>query len=291
MRLYHIAELEQLSGIRAATIRMWEKRYGLIRPGRTDTNIRLYDDGQVRKLLNVSTLLSNGYKISRVAAMQDEVLYEKIRMIQATSGGDEVVLAYIHELTAAVLEMNERAFERGLTTVIARYGLWETMLKVVYPLLQRLGILWATDKSVPVQEHFASAVLRRRLLAATDQLVITGRRRSRFLLMLPPGEWHETGLLFADYLIRTKDIETVYLGQNVPYENIPLVLSKVKITHLLLFYITPVHPDKLLHIRKRMGLPPDVLLLVAGNPMLTACFKKETNTVLLGSPRDLLEYL
>jgi DNA-binding transcriptional MerR regulator len=156
--MYHISELEQLSGIKAATIRMWERRYGLFKPCRTDTNIRMYDESQVRLLLDVSTLLSNGYRISRIAAMQESELSEKIRTIQARSGGDVTAVAYVHGLMAAILDLDERAFEKGLMAIMSRHGLWDTMLKIAYPLFQKLGIMWAAEKCTPVQEHFASAV-------------------------------------------------------------------------------------------------------------------------------------
>lgn len=291
MQQYHISELEELSGIRAFTIRMWERRYGLIKPARTDTNIRVYDDSQVRKLLNVSTLVAAGYRISKIAAMPEEVMHEKLLSLQYKGSEKEVVLTYVNLMVVAMLEFSERKFEHLYKEAVLRYGLRDTMLKICYPLLQKIGTMWTIGKTTPAQEHFVSVILRRKLTAAADKLVVTGKPDLLFVLMLPPGEWHEIGLLFADYLIRSSNVETVYLGQNVPYDMVSVVLAKRKVSHLLLFYISPVKGRQLHQIRQQMGLPPEVTLLVAGNPAVIDRVKNEENTVVLHSPGQLLEIL
>lgn len=292
MRLYHISELEQLSGIKATTIRVWERRYDLIKPGRTDTNIRMYDDDQVRKLLNVSTLLASGMKISKIAELDERQLNSAVLELQAgEEDGEDTALSFINGMVGAMLAFNEAAFERVFDAGVERYGVYDAMLKVIYPLLQKIGLMWSVQDAMPVQEHFASSLIRRKLLAATDSLVVKRKSNKRFILMLPPGEWHETGLLFANYIIRSKGIETVYLGQNVPYEQLAFILERAAVSHLLMFFTTRPENDNLVQIRKRMSLPRDFMLLVAGNTELLGQMKPGKHTHLLTSPDDLLNYL
>lgn len=292
MKMYHISELEQLSGIKAPTIRVWERRYKLIEPGRTDTNIRVYDDHQLRKLLNVATLLENGYKISKIAALGEDDLHAMVLGLQGESvEGEAIATSYIHELVIAMLAFDEGGFERIYDAAVKRYGVFDAMLQVMYPLLEKIGLMWSTADAMPVQEHFASALIRRKLIAATDRLVIGKKRRKKFLLMLPPGEWHEIGLLLANYLIRSKDIETLYLGQNVPYEQVSAVLAKTHTTHLLLFFTTRPEQHDLRHLRKVMNMPRDMPLLIAGNTTVLDEVQLPSATCLLSAPQALLKHL
>lgn len=292
MKYYHISELEQLTGIKAPTIRVWERRYKLISPDRTDTNIRRYDDRQVRKLLHVATLLSNGYKISKIAALEEDDLQAMVLGLQGdVTTGDRSAEAFINDLVLSMLEFDENKFEKTYAAAVRRLGLFNAMLQVVYPLLQKIGIMWSTEDAMPVQEHFASSVVRRKLMAATDALKSKKKRRKKFVLLLPPGEWHEIGLLFANFLIRSHDIETVYLGQNVPYEQVSAILSRTTVTHVLLFFITRPANDDLSLIRKAMGLPRDMPLLVAGSQEATAVLRPRPSTFLLQDPHALLKYL
>jgi DNA-binding transcriptional MerR regulator len=290
MRKYHITELEQLSGIKAHTIRIWEKRYQLIEPERSGTNIRMYSDEQVRKLLNVATLLANGFKISRIAALNPEELAKKVQELQGGEHkSDAITISYINQFVASLLDLNEPAFERTYSAVVTRYGLYDGMTKVFYPLMRKIGLLWAMGEVMPVEEHFASVIIRRKLLSAIDGQVPAQGRGKKYLLMLPPDEWHEIGLLFSDFILRSAGVPTLYLGSNVPYENLPSLFSKTKISHVLTFLITRRDVAELQSLRENMGLPPDVKLLVAGNPNILKSVKQEKNTQLLLAPDDLLK--
>lgn len=286
--MYHISDLEQLSGIKAHTIRIWEKRYNLIEPERTDTNIRLYNDDQVRKLLNVSTLIANGFKISKIAGLTKDELHKKIREIQ-TVGGDTMEASFINDFVASMLDFNEQAFEKTFSAVVTRYGIFNGMIKVMYPLMQKIGIMWSTGNAMPVQEHFASTILRRKLLSAIDGQLPPEIKNKKFLLVLPPNEWHEIGLLFSDYLLRSKGFQTVYLGANVPYDNIQSMIKQIKVTHILTFLITRREEKEVLNLRKKMLLPSDVKLLIAGNPEIIKIVAKHKNTQILDTPDNLLK--
>jgi len=291
MKYYHIAELEQLSGIKAHTIRIWEKRYSLIEPERTDTNIRLYNDDQVRKLLNVSTLLSNGKKISKIALLTNIEINAHIAELQNEAGTDIIAASFINELVASMLEFDEPLFEKTFSKAVSKLGMYDAMLSVFYPFLQKVGMMWSTESAMPVQEHFASSIIRRKLMAAIDNQQVVITKKKKFLLMLPEDEWHEIGLLLSHYLIREKGFETIYLGQNVPYENMKLLTELTKPDFVLSFFIARKNEEGLKNIRQLMNLPASVTLLVAGNTEVTKHFKALKNTYLLNSPHELLKYI
>jgi MerR family transcriptional regulator, light-induced transcriptional regulator len=291
MKSYQIAELEQLSGIKAHTIRIWEKRYNLIEPDRTDTNIRRYNDKQVRKLLNVSTLLAGGLKISKIALLKERELHEKIKELQSRDNQDSISTSFINELIVSMLSFNEVSFEKTFSAAVIRFGMFEAMLRVFYPFLLKTGMMWIVESAMPAQEHFASSIIRRKLMASIDGLPAATKSRKKFLLLLPPQEWHDTGLLFSNYIIRSKGFETIYLGQDVPYENIALVLKHCKPSYILSFYIARKNPEELSGLRKKMNLPKETTFLVAGNLEMTDIIKHEKNTQILKSPNDLLKFL
>ncbi len=238
MESYQINDLERLTGIKAHTIRIWEKRYGLITPSRTETNRRFYDDEQVRRLLNVTTLLSYGHKISKIAALSNEEVCTLIEKETPDPVNAHVYTGYVNDLVTCMLAFDEPGFEKIFSAAVLRLGMYETMLRVVYPFLQKTGVLWSVNKAAPVQEHFASSIIRRKLMAVVDALLPTTKKNKRFLLFLPPDEWHDIGLLFANYVVRAGGLDTIYLGQNVPAENLPKVVEAVKPAAMLTLFIS-----------------------------------------------------
>lgn len=290
MKFYKITDIEQLTGIKAHTIRIWEKRYNLIQPNRTDTNIRRYDDVQLKKILNVSTLLNNGYKISKIAALKEKEVHELISGLQKHETNDAINLTFINELTASMLDFNEQAFEKTFSVVVNRLGLYEAMSQVIYPLLNKIGIMWATNNAVPVQEHFASNIIKRKLMSAIDGLAIPTKKK-KFLLFLPPDEYHEIGLLFTNYIIRAKGYHTIYLGANVPYENIKEVVKATKPDCLITFFVVNHSSQDLSHLIKTKLLSLSPNLLISGHPDNFKHVKNLKKVSLLTSPKDLLNFL
>jgi hypothetical protein len=142
-----------------------------------------------------------------------------------------------------MLVFDEAAFEKVFSAAVLRMGFYETVVNVVYPFLIKTGVFWSTDKSVPAQEHFASCIIRRKLMAATDGLLPATNTSRSFLLFLPPNEWHEVGLLFTNYIIRANGFSTIYLGQNVPTEGVAQVWASGRPTHLVTFFTAP-RPDE-----------------------------------------------
>jgi MerR family transcriptional regulator, light-induced transcriptional regulator len=291
MKLYNIADLEQLTGIKAHTIRIWEKRYNLIEPRRTTTNIRKYDDDQVRKLLNVSTLLGNGLKISKVAVLSEKEIGETIAALSYRSG-DVINMSFVNDLTASMLTFNEPVFERTFSAAVNRLGLYEAMIHVIYPLLYRTGIMWLSSKAIPVQEHFATCIIQRKIHSATDGLSVNLKKRKKFLLFLPQHENHEISLLFANYLIRARGHDTIYLGTGVPTENVITVMKSTRPDVLLTFFITAHQTTDVNHVvRETIKATKDIPLLVCGKPEITATIKKHKSVQVLNAPTDLLNYL
>jgi MerR family transcriptional regulator, light-induced transcriptional regulator len=217
MGKYSIKELEHLSGIKAHTIRIWEKRHNLIRPSRTPTNIRLYSDEDLKKIINVSLLNNSGYKISKIVDMSlDEINRQVLELSEQTNDTS----VHIEQLVVAMIDMEEEAFEKTLNTLILRYSFERTITEIVYPFLEKIGLLWQTGNITPAHEHFMSNLIRQKLMVAIDGLPLPPRSARRILLFLPEGELHELGLLFYHFLTRKAGWRTYYLGQNVPHSDL-----------------------------------------------------------------------
>ena len=233
MSTYSIKDLEQLSGIKAQTLRIWEQRYNLLSPKRTETNIRFYDDDDLKLILNVALLNDNGYKISKIASMNMEDIREEVmKLTERSLTHDD----QIHALTICMIEMDEERFEKVLSTNIIKLGFEQTMLNIIYPFMSKIGLLWQTGAINPAQEHFISNLVRQKLIVAIDGQVSTGAGK-KFLLFLPEGELHEISLLFASYLIKSKGHKVIYLGQSTPNEDL-LSVYKVHRPEYLLTVIT-----------------------------------------------------
>lgn len=221
MSTYSIKDLEQLSGIKAHTLRIWEQRYNLLLPKRTDTNIRFYDDADLKLILNVALLNDNGYKISKIAGMSGvEMREEVIKLTEKTLTHDD----QINALTICMVEMDEERFDKVLSTNILKIGFEQTMLNIIYPFMSKIGVLWQTGAINPAQEHFISNLIRQKLIVAIDAQIYKGGGK-KFLLYLPDGEHHEISILFAAYLIKLKGHKVIYLGQSTPDDDLDSVYN------------------------------------------------------------------
>ena len=220
MGKYSIKELEQLSGIKAHTIRIWEKRFGVITPQRTSTNIRFYSDEDLKKIINVSLLNSHGLKISKIAGMSIEEISQKILdMIEKKPETD----IYIDQLVVAMVDLDEEQFEKILFTLVNKFGFERSITEVVYPFMEKIGILWQTGTITPAHEHFISNLIRQRLIISIASLPFPPKKSKKAILFLPEGELHEIGLLFYHYLARSNGFKTFYLGQSVPHQDLKTV--------------------------------------------------------------------
>ena len=218
MGSYTIKDLEKLSGIKAHTIRIWEKRYKLIEPQRTSTNIRTYCDAELKKLLNISVLNRNGFKISKIATLSQEEVTENIARLSQNS---DDVNSTVENLTSAMIDMDENTFEKILARSVIALGFEDTMIKVLYPFFVKIGVMWQTGSINPAQEHFVSNLVRQKLLVAIDNQITGDKPGSKtFVLFLPEDELHELGLLFYNYIVRKRGHKVIYLGQSVPLSDL-----------------------------------------------------------------------
>ncbi|MES2519751.1 MAG: MerR family transcriptional regulator [Bacteroidota bacterium] len=218
MSNYSIKDLEQLSGIKAHTLRIWEQRYNILKPDRTDTNIRTYDDKDLKLVLNISLLKDHGYKISEISKMASEEMSKEVMLIS------DKQLNYpdqIHALTIAMLDLDEERFEKIVSTNTLQFGFENMMTNIIYPFLSRIGTLWITGSIGPAQEHFISNLIRQKLIVAIDgQLPSLRPGAKKYLLYLPEGEMHEISLLFANYIVRSRQNKVIYLGQSLPFNEL-----------------------------------------------------------------------
>lgn len=212
MAIYSIRDLEKLTGIKAHTIRIWEQRYRLVSPARTETNIRYYTDENLRHLFNVALLNRYGHKISKLAKMQPEEIAARVAQIAENNGSPN---SQVDALTLAMIDLDEVAFDRIFATYSWEHGFEQTMLELVYPFLDKLNILWLTHSVSPAHEKFITNLIRRKIMCAIDKVPVDAQRESsKFLLYLPEGESQELTLLFMHFLLRSRHQKVVYLGAN-----------------------------------------------------------------------------
>lgn len=220
---YSIKDLEKLSGIKAHTIRIWEQRYNLLTPERTNTNIRWYTNEDLKMLLNVSMLYNRGYKISKIAALPKNQIVEEVNKLSETQTTYE---NQIDNLVIAMVELDEAKFEKIISGNILRIGFAQTIDSIIYPFLKKIGILWQTGSINPAQEHFISNLIRQKIIVAIDGVIPQKHTApQKIILFLPEGELHELSLLYYHYLLKAAGHAVVYLGQSVPYEDIKRVFE------------------------------------------------------------------
>lgn len=237
MASYSIKDLENFTGVKAHTIRIWEKRYNVVEPKRTCTNIRYYDDDDLKKLLNISILNRHGYKISNIVNFSEESMNEKILSLSQSYSDVE---SQVESLVLAMIDMDEARFEKIFNTSVINLGFEEAILKLMYPFFEKIGLLWQIGSINPAQEHFVSNLLRQKIIVAIDGIIenLNGKTRT-FVLFLPEGEHHELGLIFYHYLIRKCNHKVYYLGETVPFEALEDVSRDRKVDYFVTSIITP----------------------------------------------------
>lgn len=241
---YSIKDLENLTGIKAHTLRIWEQRYGLVSPQRTDTNIRLYSDDDLKKLLNVAVLVHAGHKISAVATMEPSALHSAVQRAALEEAEYE---SQISSLKRAMLEFDESSFTAVLEQSFRQIGEGDTFTGLVAGFIYTIGTLWQTDAISVAHEHFASNLIKQKLYAALDALAVPQVQPDKgyTLLYLPEEELHELGLLYLHYYLKFKGVPTLFLGQSVPLMYMREALNTVPVAAVASVFTTCPSRDKL----------------------------------------------
>jgi len=260
---YSIKDLEKLTGIKAHTIRIWEKRYGIINPERTDTNIRTYSDEELKRLLNVSILNNHGLKISKIAKLRPEDLNLELTRIAESDSKYET---QIDSLVVAMVDLDRRKFEKILGDCTLKMGFEDTCIRVLYPFLQKVGLMWQTDSINPAQEHFISNLIRQKLFVAIDELYdpdLDGK--PKVVMALPEGELHELGLLFYRYLMERRGYNTIYLGQSVPFDDLVHTVKAHRAHFVVTAFVASVASEKISrYVRNLSERLPDARIIATG---------------------------
>jgi len=287
MSSYSIKDLEQLSGIKAHTLRIWEQRYNIISPKRTDTNIRTYDDHDLKLVLNISLLKEHGYKISDIARLSVEEMYREVIKISDRK------LNYpdqIHALTISMIDLDEERFEKIISTNILQFGFENTMIYIIYPFLSRIGTLWITGSVGPAQEHFITNLIRQKLIVAIDGQVSKHRPDSKkYMLFLPEGELHEISLLFANYIIRARYNKVIYLGQSLPFNELVFAYNIHKPDYIFsAFTSVPSNSDVQPFVNKLMRTFPESHILLTGYQVVGQDIQTDDNATVINNIDDLV---
>ena len=292
MGQYSIQDLAQLSGIKAHTIRVWEKRYSIINPKRTPTNIRYYSDNDLRKILNISILNKSGVKVSKIAQLNSE---EIVKQVSVISNIDQELSNErdIDQLITSMISLDEMSFTKIISEVSGNQGFEKAMLNVVYPFLTKIGVLWQTGNINPAQEHFISHLIRQKLIVAIDELPIaTSNNTPLVLLFLPENEMHELGLLFAFYLSKKANYRTIYLGQKMPFQDL-LSIKKFYTPDILITYvINPLKKDQSQQFVNQLASGfPKSKILISMSPMNAIGIELPKKSYLINSADQLNEHL
>lgn len=220
---FSIKDLEKLSGIKAHTLRIWEQRYGILNPERTDTNIRWYCNDKLKHLLNVTFLYEHGHKISKIASLSHaEVASEVNRLVDAKIN----ICDQVRGLVLSMVEMDEQRFEKIVSSNISQHGFSYTIEKIISPFLSKISVLWQTNSINTAQELFMTGLIRQKLIAETDKIIFKQHAvPKKIVLFLPGGEKHELNLLYLNYLLRSKGHHITYIGQSVPLDDLKKVVE------------------------------------------------------------------
>ncbi len=285
MATYTIRDLEKISGIKAHTIRIWEKRYNIIAPTRTATNIRNYCDTELKKLLNISLLNRNGIKISKLAKLSNDEINEKInQLIQSYTDAESLV----ENLTIAMIELDESKLDKILSRAIMQLGFEETIIKILYPFLIKIGVMWQTGVINPAQEHFITNLIRQKLMVAIDALIIANNPYSKtFILFLPEGEYHELGLLFFYYLAKRRGHQVIYLGQSVPFNDLIETKKLKPVNYLVTAFVSFISGKEILKYAKTLAETfAEQIIYLSGSQTGHIQDKLPGNIKIISSPSD-----
>ncbi len=234
-RKFSIRDLENLSGIKAHTIRIWEKRYNLLSPERTNTNIRTYSTEGLKKLLNITMLYRNGYKISKIASLSDPDIPSVVKEI---AGKNSLKNYAINNFKLAMINFDQPLFLSTYNGLLAKQSFSDIFNEVFTPLLNELGLLWQTNTIFPAHQHFISGQIIQKIHAQTEKVLeLRPRDKNKiFVPFLPENEFHEIGLLYINYELVLRGYKSIYLGQTTPMKNLIEIMRRYENVHFISYF-------------------------------------------------------
>ncbi|WP_163325972.1 MerR family transcriptional regulator [Draconibacterium mangrovi] len=286
---YSIKDLETLSGIKAHTIRIWEKRYDLLKPERTDTNIRYYTDDDLKRMLNVSLLVRNGYKISKVAAWKEADIKQTVLDVAKTKKSEE---GYIDQLLLFMVNFDNAGFTALVNEIIEKYGIEEAMQNIFFALFERIGTYWQVGSIFPAQEHYITSFIRQKIIVAIDAYGFANKEGENILFYLPEQELHELSLLFYTYLAAKSGYNVIYLGQFVPFADLEKIRSHVELDFIFTAFISPILKEDLEeYLEKLKGLYQHQKVFITGWQVKEHAPKLPRNFKVVKDYREFKKYL
>jgi MerR family transcriptional regulator, light-induced transcriptional regulator len=234
MQEFSIRDIENLTGIKAHTLRIWEQRYSLLIPKRRESLHRIYSNDDLKHMLRVSYLYHSGWKVSKIAALDNDSIIEEVRKASDEKADNTF---FMNQLIEAALDFDEYAFKAVLNNVIEQTGFENCIINVCYPYLVKVGHLWSTNNVIPAQEHFSSYIIQNRVIAETENLPARGIK-PEILLMCPQGEYHELPLLFINYLMKKYEWGTLYLGPGINIDKLNAVSAIEGLDYIYIHMLT-----------------------------------------------------
>jgi len=289
MNAFTIKDLENLSGIKAHTIRIWEQRYSFLQPQRSNTNIRYYCNDELKTVLNIALLNKYGYKISHIDKMSPAQIREKILSLSQAEANIERL---VNDLIHCMVDLDSDGFEDVLDHYIRVKGNDKTITSIIFPFLDKVGLLWMTNNINIAQEHLATNIIRQKLLVGIESAGSQVQLNKTVLLFLPEGEQHEVGLLYVYYLLKTRGMNVIYLGADLPVKDLEYVVS-IKKPDCLYTHVTcmPSRYNFGKLISQVSQHIPNVKLVISGQAAISHNVKLPDWVIVKNSISDVIEAL
>jgi DNA-binding transcriptional MerR regulator len=286
VQFFNIRDIENLTGIKAHTLRTWEKRYGIIMPLNTPGKHRMYDNNDLKQILRISTLYHGGFKISKIAGMSlDEMAINTLQLERKTN-----FEVFINRFIEFTVDLNEADFKKLFSELRESIDENDLYLHIIFPVLFRIGNLWMLGNIMPVQEHFASNLIRSSLINSIDNAK-SGDRKSaaKVLLFCPENEYHELPLLFIKLVLKQRGSEVFYMGANTKIETLDYAIKKLYPTHLIAYMITNFAELNINQYVDVLAKTARKAKLLCGGPGFKGVEAKQSNTTIFKSFNALIK--
>jgi DNA-binding transcriptional MerR regulator len=288
MQQFTIRQIEQLSGIKAPTLRIWEKRYNLIAPDRSEGRQRIYTNEDLRSILKVVYLYERGMRISKIARMKEQQMLQQISDFGITTDSFPGVIPLLME---AAISLDSGRVNQIFQTIEKEHGFEDLVLRIIYPFLEKIGRAWVSGKVLPNNEHFVSHLITGKILFAINGLPVVEESERVEALFQPQGEFHEIPLLFMQYLFKKNGWKTIYFGCNVPINVVEGYLAFKKVTHIYSHLVTNLGDDSPQDFFRKLSEKFAGLSITVGGHLVQNMKAAGTGVLLLQKDEDVYKYL